>query len=87
MATFATGGKIFWQGQLLDWDERKDDPAFEFLASLARYPATVFDLRPVRQELHRIPESKRSRVEISLVYWADSYDAILCYREVTPIQH
>ena len=84
---FAAGGKIFLGGPLLDWDERKDDPAFEFLASLAHYPATVFDLRPVRQALHRVPESKRSQVETSLVYWADSYDAILCYREVTPMQH
>jgi hypothetical protein len=86
LAAFAAGGKIFL-GQLLDADERNDDPAFEFLASLACCPATVFDLRPIRQALHRIPERKRSPIESSLVYWVDSYDAILCYREVTPIPH
>ena len=85
LAAFAAGGKISLLDSLLDWDERKDDPAFEFLASLARYPATIFDLRPIRQALHRIPENQRSQVEASLVYWADSYDAILCYREVTPL--
>jgi hypothetical protein len=37
--------------------------------------------------LHRIPEGKRSPVETSLAYWADSYDAVLCYREVTPRPH
>ena len=87
LAAFGGGGKIFLLDSLLDWDERKDDPAFEFLASVARYPATLFDLRPIRQALHRIPENQRSQVEASLVYWADSYDTILCYREVTPLQH
>lgn len=87
VAAFAAGGRIYWSGQLLEADERKDDPALEFLASLAQYPATVFDLRPIRQALHRIPEIQRSLLEASLVYWADSYDAILCYREVTPIPH
>jgi hypothetical protein len=87
LATFGAGGQIFWPDSLLEWDERKDDPAFEFLASMARYPATVFDLRPIRQALHRIPENQRSQVEASLVYWADSYDAILCYQEVTPLEH
>jgi hypothetical protein len=86
LAVFATGGKIFWQNQLLDWDERKDDLAFEYLASIAQYPASVFDLRPLRQSLHRVPESKRSLAEVSLIYWADSYDAILCFSAVTPIR-
>ncbi len=72
---------------MLDADERKDDPALEFLASPARYPATVFDLRPIRKDRHQIPGTKRSLLETSLIYWADSYDAILCYREVTPIEH
>ena len=67
------------------FDETKDDPAFALLASLARYPQTIFDLRPLRQRLHRIPEAERSTVESSLVYWADSYDAIICYRQVTPL--
>jgi len=86
VAAVSGGGKIAWGGRLMDFDERTGDPALAFLGSIARHAATVFDLRPVRQALHRIPEGKRSPDESSLVYWADSYDAILFYREVTPIQ-
>ena len=39
---------------------------------------------PIRGSLHRKPEGKRSPAEASLLYWADSYDAIICYPEVTP---
>ena len=85
VAAFAGGGKIAFGGKDLDGDERSYDPAFAFMASIARYPATVFDMRPIRQALHRIPADKRSPAESSLVYWADSYDAILFYREVTPL--
>lgn len=85
VAAFAGGGQIRVPDGIVDWDERADDPAFAFLATLAQYPVTVFDLRPIRQALHRIPENKRSPSEASLTYWADSYDAILYYREVTPI--
>ena len=35
---------------------------------------------PLRQPLHRIPGARRSSLEASLVYWADSYDAIIFYR-------
>jgi hypothetical protein len=86
LAVFAAGGKIFYQSALLAADERFDDPAFDLLASLARAPATVFDLRPLRSALHRLPEKERSPALASLIYWSDSYDAILCYREVTPLQ-
>jgi hypothetical protein len=85
VAAFAGGGKIRLLGPPTDFDERNDDPAFAYLASIARYPATVFDLRPLRQALHRLPASKRSAIEASLTYWADSYDAIIFYREVTPL--
>jgi hypothetical protein len=85
IAAFAGGGKIALNGPPSDFDERNDDPAFAYLASIARYPATVFDLRPLRQALHRIPAEKRSPVELSLLYWADTYDTILFYREVTPL--
>jgi len=79
------GGKYFL-GKPFDADERQDDPAFERLASVARYPTTVFDLMPLRPILHQIPDKDRSTVQKSLVYWADSYDdAIIYYREVTPI--
>ncbi len=83
VAAFAAGGKYFL-GKMFDADERQDDPAFELLASVARYPTTVFDLRPLRPILHQIPDKDRSTVQKSLIYWADSYDAIICYREVTP---
>jgi hypothetical protein len=85
VAAFSGGGKVAIAGPPVDFDERPDDPAFAYLASIARYPATVFDLRPSRQALHRLPSSQRSPTERSLLYWADSYDAILFYREVTPL--
>jgi hypothetical protein len=83
VAAFAAGGKYFL-GKTVDADQRKDDPAFELLASVAQHPATVFDLRPLRVVLHQIPEKERSPALNSLIYWADSYDAIICYRQVTP---
>ena len=85
LAAFGAGGKASLAGETWDADERSDDLAFELLASLAQYPATVFDLRPLREILHRIPaENRTSRLQ-HLVYWADSYDAILCYKNVTPL--
>lgn len=80
---FAAGGK-YSLGGLHDIDQRKDDSGFAFLASLARYPATVFDVRPIRPSLHNLPAPLTPR-DASLLYWADSYDAIICYREVTPL--
>jgi hypothetical protein len=80
---FAAGGKVNLLG-LQDSDQRKDDPTFAMLASAARYPATLFDLRPIRRALHQIPTGKLSASDSGLLYWADSYDAIVCYREVTP---
>jgi hypothetical protein len=80
---FAAGGKYSLRG-IHEIDQRKDDPGFAFLASLARYPATVFDVRPIRQALHALPAPLTSR-DASLRYSADAYDAIVCYREVTPL--
>ena len=80
---FAAGGKINFFG-LQDIDQRKDDPTFAVFASAARYPATVFDLRPIRRALHQIAPEKLSASDSGLLYWADAYDAIVCYREVTP---
>ena len=85
VAAFAAGGRIRAGLAAVDADETRDDPAFALLASLARHPATVFDLRSVRPALHFIPPGERSPVERSLLYWADSYDAIICFREVTPL--
>jgi hypothetical protein len=87
VAAFAGGGRIRLLGPPTDFDERGDDPAFAYLASIARYPATVFDLRPLRQALHRLPGSQRSAIEASLLYWSDSYDAMIFYREVTPLEN
>jgi hypothetical protein len=85
VAAFAGGGQIRLMGPATGFDERGDDPAFAYLASIARYPATVFDLRPLRDGLHRVAADKRSAIESSLLYWADSYDAIIFYKEVTPL--
>jgi hypothetical protein len=84
VAAFGAGGKASLAGETWDANERGDDLAFDFLASLARYPATVFDLRPLRPLLHGIPEEKRTALQKRLIYWADSYDAIICYKNVTP---
>ena len=86
VAAFGAGGKASLAGETWDADERGDDLAFAFLAAVAQYPATVFDLRPLRDILHRIPQEKRSPLQQRLVYWSDSYDAILCYKNVTPRQ-
>jgi hypothetical protein len=80
---FAAGGKYSLRG-IHDIDQRKDEAGFAFLASLARYPATVFDVRTIRPALHNLPAPLTSR-DANLLYWADSYDAIVCYREVTPL--
>jgi hypothetical protein len=80
---FAAGGKINYGG-LQELDQRNDEPAFAFLASVATYPATVFDLRPIRRALHQIPFEKLSARDAGLIFWADSYDAIVSFREVTP---
>lgn len=79
---FAAGGK-YSLGGLHEIDQRKDGAAFAFLAGIARYPATLFDMRAVRPLLHALP-SPRSERDANLTYWADAYDAIVCYREITP---
>jgi hypothetical protein len=81
---FTGGGQILAGGRAVDYTGDLDDAALAFLASIARHSATVFDLRPIRQALHRIPEAKRSATESRLVYFADSYDAAIFYRSVTP---
>src|SRR5688572_27833216 len=71
LAIFAAGGRISLNGVRV-FDERRSDPAFALLASVARYPATVFDLRPVRQALRQLPIDKLSSRDAGLLYWADS---------------
>lgn len=85
VAAFGAGGKASLHGETWDADERSDDLAFAFLSSVAQFPGTVFDLRPLRPALHKIPQDRRTPVEQRLVYWADSYDAIIYYKTVTPL--
>ncbi len=84
VGAFGAGGKAALMGETWDADERQDEPTFALLAASAKYQATLFDLRPLRPLLHRIPEEKRSALEANLIYWADAYDALICYKTVTP---
>lgn len=84
VAAFAAGGKYALMGKEFDADERADDPAFQFLSERATQGDTVFDLRPLRLYLHTIPSNDRTELQQRLLYWADSYDAIICYKSVTP---
>jgi hypothetical protein len=86
VGAFAAGGKETLLGNTFDADERQDELAFALLAERARYSATIYDLRLIRQLLHVIPGEKRSGLETNLIYWADSYDALICYKTVTPIR-
>jgi len=85
IGAFAAGGKETLLGETFDADEREDEPTFALLAENATYPATIYDLRPLRPLLHRIPQENRTPLEINLIYWSDSYDALICYRSVTPL--
>jgi hypothetical protein len=84
IGAFSAGGKASLLGETWDADERQDELAFALLAGNARYSATVFDLRPLRALLHQIPQEQRSALQTNLIYWADSYDALICYKTVTP---
>jgi hypothetical protein len=84
VGVFAAGGKEHLAGETFDADERQDEPTFALLASLAGTNATLFDLRPLRPLLHSITLEKRTPLEGNLVYWADSYDFLLCYPVVSP---
>ncbi len=73
-------------GKTWNADERQDELAFALLAERAKYSATIFDLRPLRPLLHQIPPDKRSALQVNLIYWADSYDALICYKTVIPLK-
>jgi hypothetical protein len=85
VGVFAAGGKEHLAGETFDADERQDEPTFRLLASLARHKATIFDLRELRPRLHAISPEKRTALEVNLIYWADSYDFLLCYPSVSPL--
>jgi hypothetical protein len=86
VGAFGAGGKGNLLGETFDADERRDELTFALLAESAKSSATLFDLRPVRPLLHAIPRDKRTAVENNLMYWADSYDALICYQTVTPLK-
>jgi hypothetical protein len=86
VGAFGAGGKATLLGQTFSMDERADEPAFAWLAGQAKYPAAVFDLRPLRPLLHAIPAENRTALETNLIYWSDAYDALICYKNVTPLQ-
>ena len=86
VGAFGAGGKEMLMGETFDADERQDEPTFALLAEKAKYSATVFDLRPLRPLLHTIPQEKRTALKTNLIYWADSYDALICYKNVTPLK-
>jgi len=85
VGAFGAGGRAALGGESFDADERPDEPAFALLAEKANFPETIFDLRPLRPLLHRIPQDQRSALERNLIYWADAYDALICYKTVTPL--
>jgi hypothetical protein len=84
VSIFAAGGQIS-VGGLQSADQRPDEAAFGVLASAAKYPVAVFDMRPVREALHTMALDSLSATDANLMYWADSYDAIVAYQRVTPI--
>ena len=86
VGVFAAGGKEHLAGKTFDADERQDEPTFALLASLAGADATLFDLRTLRPMLHSISQDKRTALETNLTYWADSYDFLLCYPMVSPLE-
>ena len=73
------GGRASLLGQTWDADERQDELAFVLLSEKAQYSTTNFDLRLIRAILHRIPPAERFALQTNLMYWADSYDALICY--------
>jgi hypothetical protein len=86
VGAFGAGGQETLMGRTVAADERQDELAFALLAETAKYPATLYDLRPLRTLLHRVPSGKRSALQSNLIYWADSYDALICYQNVRSLQ-
>lgn len=85
VGAFGAGGSARLLGKTFSADERADEPAFALLARGAPFPATVYDLRPLRPVLLAIPAARRTPLETNLLYWADSYDALICFQTVTPL--
>ena len=83
VGAFGAGSRATLFGNASNADERHDELAFALLADKAKYSATLFDLRSVRALLHQVLQEKRSALQTNLIYWADSYDALICYGNVT----
>ena len=79
------GGEEHLAEQTFGPDERQDEPTFALLAELSGSIPTLFDLRGLRPKLHAIPSEKLGPLEANLVYWADSYDYLICYPTVSPL--
>ncbi|HKF46736.1 MAG TPA: hypothetical protein VKB38_05215 [Terracidiphilus sp.] len=85
VGAFGAGGKATLMGETFSMDETQYELTFALLAGEAHHAATVFDLRPLRPLLHAIPQEKRTPLESNLIYWSDAYDALICYKNVTPL--
>ena len=85
VGVFAAGGKEHLAGKTFEADERQDELTFALLADLSDNEATLYDLKQLRPMLHAIPADKRTPLEKNLIYWADSYDYLLCYPSVSPL--
>lgn len=86
VGVFAAGGKEHLAGQTFEADESQDELTFALLANLSGSDSTLYDLKQLRPMLHAIPAEKRTPLETNLIYWADSYDYLLCYPSVSPLQ-
>jgi hypothetical protein len=85
VAVFGAGGEIRLNGVTQSADQTGDEPGLAWLARLAPWPATVFDVRPLRVILHAIPPAQRTPDQQNLLEWVDGYDALICYKLVTPL--
>jgi hypothetical protein len=85
VAAFGAGGSYRLNGVTSSADQTGDEPGLGWLARIAPGSATVFDTRPLRALLHAIPEAQRTAEERSLIDWVDGYDALICFRNVTPL--
>jgi len=85
IGTFAAGGEEHLAGKTFSADERQDEPTFALLATFAQTVPVLFALRDLRPILHAIPSDKLTPLQRNLTYWADSYDFLLCYPNVSPL--
>ncbi len=85
VGAFAAGAKEHLGGETFDADERHDELSFAMLSQIAGSNVTLFDLRALRPQLHSVAVEMRTPLEVNLIYWADSYDFLICYPIVSPL--